>query len=238
MNRKLRCIIVENETIGIKLIEAFVKKIAYLESGGSFEDAFTALDYLQQYDVDILITDIQMPGMNGLDMVRSLPTPPAIIFITAYRDFAPDGFDMNAVDYLIKPVNFERFEKAVTKAKDFLHGRMENTRQYQPPPEFLFLKKESGYLKLLFSEIAYIEANGDYANIYARDNTKDVIRTTMAELEEKLPVAQFIRVHKSYMVNINSIHFVHHTCIELNNKKEIPLSKNYKPEVARRMGIE
>ena len=237
MNRKLKCIIVEDESIGIKLIEAFVKKIPYMECDGSFGDAFAALDYLQLNKVDILITDIQMPGMTGLDMVRSMPSPPAIILITAYRDFAPEGFDINAIDYLVKPINFDRFEKAITRAKDQVCARIENQNYPKPSIDFLFVKNNTGHLKISLEDIAYIEANGDYANVCKKDNTKLIMRTTMIDIERKLPVSQFIRVHKSYIVNISSIYLVQNSFIELSDKTEIPLSKNYKALVNERIGV-
>lgn len=234
MNRKLQCLIAEDEEAGARLMEEFIKGIPYLVHAGSFEDASSALQFMEGHEVDILITDIEMPGMNGLEMVRSLPVPPAVIFTTAYRDFAPEGFDANAIDYLVKPVSFERFKKAIEKARNHLYMQ---PAPASVPEDFVFVKKESGYLKLSLTDIAYIEANGDYVNIFTLKNTKTILRITMSELEDKLPASMFLRVHKSYIVNIHMVHFVYPSYIELSSRKEIPLSKNYKAEINRMMGL-
>lgn len=237
MNRKLRCIIVDDEPGGIKLLEAHLSKINYLESAGSFDDAATALAYLQEQDIDILFTDIQMPGMNGLDMVRSLPDPPVTIFVSAHRDFAPEGFETDAIDYLIKPVTFERFEKAVNKARDFIHLQSEAKKNTSLGNNFLFIRSEDGFLKIFFEEILYFQADGDYVSIVTAKDKEILWRITMSELENKLKGHQFIRVHKSYIVNVNSISSLKQGNIELINATKIPISKSYKEELNKRIGI-
>jgi DNA-binding LytR/AlgR family response regulator len=218
-------------------MEAFVNKINFLELAGSFDVAADALNFLEHRDIDILFTDIQMPGINGLELVKSLPNPPVTIFISAHRDFAPEGFEADAVDYLVKPVTFPRFEKAVTKARNYLFLRFEAEKNSSADDPFLFVKSDNGYLKVLLEDIIYFQAKGDYVLIVTRQK-KDVLwRTTMAKLEDKLTSQQFIRVHKSYIVNINMIHLLYQNRIELVNKTEVPLSKFYKADLDKRTGI-
>ena len=165
MNRKLQCLVVDDETMGIRLLEAFIRKINYLELTGNFDDASNALNYLETHDIDILFTDIQMPGINGLELVKSLPRPPVTIFISAHRGFAPEGFETDAVDYLVKPVTFPRFEKAVTKAKNYLLLQFEAEKNQGLKTSSLFVKSDNGYLNVLLEDILYFQAKGDYVLI-------------------------------------------------------------------------
>lgn len=237
MNRKLRCLIVDDEPMGIKLMEAFLHKINYLELAGSFDDAADALGFLKEQEIDILFTDIQMPGMSGLDLVKSLPHPPVTIFVSAHRDFAPEGFETDAIDYLVKPVTFGRFEKAVNKARNFIHLQFDAEKNTIHDDPFLFVKSDNGYLKILFEEIIYFQGKGDYVLLVTRQKNDILWRITMSDLENKLPAIHFIRAHKSYIVNINSILSVYPGHLKLINQLEIPLSKFYKAELSKRIGI-
>lgn len=237
MNRKLRCLIVDDEPVAVNLLEAFVKKINYLELEASYSDAGDALQFLEQHEVDILVTDIQMPDINGLDLVKSLVPPPVTIFVSAHRDFAADGFETDAIDYLLKPVTFPRFEKAVNKARNFIHLREEAAKSALPEDPFLFVKTDDGYLKILLDDIAYFQAKGDYVLVVKREKKDILWRITMSELEKRLSPVHFIRTHRSYIVNVNNILSVFPARIELTSHLEIPLSKFYKPELEKRIGI-
>lgn len=237
MNQKLQCLIVDDETMGIRLMEAFVNKINYLELAGSFDDAADALNFLESRDIDILFTDIQMPGINGLELVKSLPHPPVTIFVSAHRDFAPEGFETDAIDYLVKPITFGRFEKAVNKARNFIHLQLEAEKNKVHEDPFLFVKSDNGYLKILFEDIIYFQAKGDYVLVVTGQKSDILWRITMYDLENKLPDINFVRVHKSYIVNINSILSVYPGSLKLMNQLEIPLSKYYKAELNKRIGI-
>jgi DNA-binding LytR/AlgR family response regulator len=238
MNRKLRCLIVDDEPIGIELIKAYIDKLPYLQLAGWYEDAPSAIGFLQENDVDILFSDIQMPETNGLDMVNTLPNPPLTIFISAHRDFAPEGFDTEAVDYLVKPVTFQRFEKAVNKARNFIRLRLEAEKNIHADDPFLFVKSDSGFLKVLYEDIIYFQAKGDYVLVVTRQEKDILWRITMLEVENKIHSNHFVRVHRSYVVNINRIVSVHRGLLELMNHIKIPFSKSYKPEVSRRIGID
>jgi DNA-binding LytR/AlgR family response regulator len=223
--------------MAIKLLEAFVDKISYLELMESFDDASDALNFLESHEIDILFTDIQMPEINGLEMVRSLPNPPVTIFVSAHRDFAAEGFETDAIDYLIKPVTFHRFQKAVNKARDFINLRLEAQKKSATNDPFLFIKSDNGYIRVLLEEIIYFLAKGDYVSVITREQKKLLWRITMAEIENKVHSSHFMRVHKSYIININYIVSVHAGYINMVDNIEIPLSKSYKPRLAQRIGI-
>lgn len=233
MNVNLSCIIVDDEPVGIQLIGAFLHRIPFVECRGSFEDATTALDFLKTHEVDILITDIGMPGVSGIQMVRLLPALPEVIFTTAHRDFATDGFDLDVVDYLLKPISFQRFQVAINKVRERLELRKASINRQR---DFLFIKEEDAFIKISCSDIAFMEANGDYVKIFRKDNSSLLTRKTMAEMENLLP-SHFIRVHKSYIANIESIASVSQLRITLHGGHEIPISRSYKDIVNKRMGI-
>lgn len=181
MNRKLQCLIVDDEAMGIRLMEAFVNRINFLELAGSFDVPEDALHFLEHHNIDILFTDIQMPGVNGLELVKSLPNPPVTIFISAYRDFALEGFETDAMDYLVKPVTFARFEKAVVKARNYLFLRFEVEKNNTAADPFVFVKSDNGYLKVLLEDIFYFQAKGDYVLIVTKQKNDLLWRTTMAQ---------------------------------------------------------
>ena len=237
MNQKLRFLILDDEPMAIRLMEAFTNRIPYLELVKSFDVAIDALNFLENHEVDILITDIQMPGLNGLELVRSLPNPPGTIFVSAHKDFAVEGFEIDAVDYLIKPVTFERFQKAVNKARSFINLRYEAQKKGRGDDPFLFIKSDNGYVRILLEEIIYFLAKGDYVSVVTREQKNILWRITMAEVENKIQSSHFMRVHKSYIININYIVSVHRGFIKLTNNFEIPLSKLFKPKLAQRIGI-
>jgi len=237
MPKRLPILIIDDEPVAVNLLEDFVKKINYLELEASYSDAGDALQFLEQHEVDILITDVQMPDINGLDLVKSLTSPPVTIFVSAHRDFAADGFETDAVDYLLKPVTFSRFEKAVNKARNFIHLPSEAGKSAITQDPFLFVKTDDGYTKILLDDIAYFQAKGDYVLMVKREKKDILWRITMSDLEKRLSPVHFICTHRSYIINVNNILSVFPARIELTNHLEIPLSKFYKPELEKRIGI-
>lgn len=234
MDQKLSCIIVDDEPVGIQLIEAFLKKMPYMKHLASFDNAASALAFLETNHADILISDIQMPGLSGLEMVRSLPFSPEVIFTTAHRNFAADGFDVDAADFLLKPMNFGRFQTAIDKARI----RLQSKWIARPPTTaFIFIKQEHSHVKVPLQDIAYLEAMGDYMQICLADHLKLITRSTLTEIQAKLPADKFIRVHKSFVINMAMIQAIHPSQITLSTGQEIPIARSYRSMVSTKLGI-
>lgn len=220
--------IVDDEPLGQEILETFVKKIHFLELVAICEDAFEALDILENHPVDLLLSDIQMPEINGLEFVRSLPSPPVIIFITAYDQFAVNSFELGVADYLLKPVSFDRFLKAVNKAKMQIdmrkHGAAVSTNEN---PEYFFIKSDNKLNKVIFRNIQYIEATGDYIKIFTSEPVL-VSYSSLKAMEDKLPLDQFVRIHNSYIVSVNAVKAVNGNYVELINGTSLPVAKSRK----------
>ncbi|WP_449387117.1 LytR/AlgR family response regulator transcription factor [Chryseobacterium lineare] len=234
MSKVLRCIVIDDEPLGREVIESFIEKIPFITLSSSFGDPLEALDYLQKAEVDIVLTDIQMPKINGLELIQSLQNPPAVIFITAHRDFALDGFDTGATDYLVKPVRFDRFLKAVNRAKDYI----ENTKK--PKKEALtdriFIKTEGKLVKILLKDILYVEAQGDYLKI-ATEKKSYTTLSTMKSMDGALKLPDFFRVQRSFIVNVSAVQAINGNMVELNNGKVISLAVSKKEELFNLLGL-
>ncbi len=232
MSGKIKCLIVDDEPIGREIIENFVKELNYLELVATCEDAFEALEILQKTPIDLLITDIQMPKINGLELVRSLPLPPVIIFITAHDKFAVNSFELGVTDYLLKPVSFDRFLKAVSKAKlqiDLNKGAASPNSENKTT-EYIFIKANNKLNKIQYKEILYIESIKDYIKIFTNESHL-VAYSSMKAIEEKLPSALFIRIHNSFLVQINAVKAIMGNTIEVINGVSLPISKSRKDEL-------
>ncbi|AQX09872.1 LytR/AlgR family response regulator transcription factor [Elizabethkingia ursingii] len=232
---KLHCIIIDDEPLGRDVIESFVQEIPFLSLTESFGDPTEALLYLQNNTVDIIFSDIQMPKINGMELVKSLSNPPVIIFITAHRDFALDGFDTGATDYLVKPVRFDRFLKAVNRAKDYIALKQIPSIQ-QVNTDRIFIKSEGKLIKILLNEILYVEAQGDYLKIVI-DSETYTTQATLKSMEEILTLPGFFRVQRSFILNIEAIRSVNANMAELINGKTISIALNKKDELFSLLGI-
>ena len=238
MNDKLRCIVIDDEPIGNQLIVGFVETIPFLNLCGSFEDPVEALSYLQSHEVDIVFSDIQMPKISGLELIRSLDKQPLIIFITAHRDFALDGFEDGVVDYLVKPVSYNRFVKAANRAKDRLQISS-NYLKLEPPTDRIdriFVKANGKLIKIILNEIIYLEALGDYIKIVSTSESFTTL-TTLKSMEEILNPPEFLRVQRSFIVKITAVKSVSGNVIELNSGKSITIASTKKEELFRLLGI-
>ncbi|KAA2243520.1 response regulator transcription factor [Chitinophaga agrisoli] len=238
MEQKIKCLIVDDEPFARDLMISYVEKIPYLELVAFCENAFDATDILQQQPVDLLFTDIQMPKINGIEMIRSLPNPPLVIFATAFPDYAIDGFELDVIDYLVKPFPFERFLKAVNKARNnILQKRQEPVKGALAQQTAHFFVKDGYKLsKILFDDIYYIEGMKDYVKIVTKQ--KNVVTyMRMKNIEASLPADLFIRIHKSYIVQTNAIRSIMGNTAELINNESIIISKQYKQELNKRLGI-
>ena len=232
---KINCIIIDDEPLGRDLVESFAKEISYLNILGIFENPLTALSFLEENPVDLVFSDIEMPKINGLDFLRTLENPPVFIFITAYREFALDGFDTGATDYLVKPVRFDRFLKAVQKAKNHIDLKR-NSSNLQNENDKIFIKSEGKIIKILLSEILYIEAQGDYLNVMT---TSEIYSTqmTLTSMEDSLQNKKFFRVQRSFILNLDFVRSIHGNMVELLNGKSISVSVNKKEELCKLLGM-
>lgn len=225
----LRCIAIDDEELALELLEDNITKVEYLELVGKFNNPLKAIQVLQEQSIDLVFLDIQMPGLSGLQLIQSIPNKPMFILVTAYEKFALEGFDLNVVDYLVKPVPLDRFIKACNKAWE-LHNLKTQSKQPsdQNTPDYFFVNVDYSLLKIVRSDIIYIEGLKDYVKIHLKSSTKPIVpRITMKGLEELLPDSQFIRIHKSYIVSINSITAVRKNSVFIGTL-ELPVSENYR----------
>ncbi|MGI9651119.1 LytR/AlgR family response regulator transcription factor [Chryseobacterium sp. RLHN22] len=232
---KINCIIIDDEPLGRDVVESFAKEVSYLNILGTFENPVEAMIFIKGNPVDLIFSDIEMPKITGLELLKTLENPPGFIFITAYREFALDGFDTGATDYLVKPVRFDRFLKAVQKAKDYIDLRR-NSRISESKSDQIFIKSEGKIVKILLSEIVYIEAQGDYLNIVATSETFST-QMTLSLMEENLTSKKFFRVQRSFIINLDFVRSINGNMVELLIGKSISVSITKKDELFRLLGI-
>lgn len=225
----LRCLAVDDETLALDLLEDNIRQIPFLQLVKRCKNAYEAMDVLQKESIDLIFLDIQMPGITGMQFLQSLQTKPMVIFITAYKKYALEGFDLDVLDYLVKPVPFERFLKAATKAMEYHH--LKTKPQPQQPTTFsdyIFVNADYNLIKIVISDIAYIEGLKDYIKIYLSNVAKPIItRLSMKSMEEKLPPEKYIRVHKSFILSIDKITSIRKSRVRLGNA-EVPISEHYR----------
>lgn len=220
---KIRCIAIDDEPLALQQVGSYIRKTPFLELEGLFESAFQALDYLASNPVDLMFLDINMPDFNGLDFAKSLTVKPKIILTTAYSEYALEGFRIDALDYLLKPIPYPVFLKSVNKAKEWFSVQTESS----PDPE-LFVKSEGKIVKIRIADILYVESANEYIRINL-DN-KEVVTTLkrLKEFEEELPGERFLRVHRSFIVNTGKIKAVERFRVILNSNVAIPVGELYR----------
>jgi DNA-binding LytR/AlgR family response regulator len=228
----LKCIAVDDEPLALELLEDNISKVPYLQMVAKCSNAMEAMKLLQQQSVDLIFLDIQMPGLTGLQFIQSLSVKPMIILITAYEKFALEGFNLDVVDYLVKPVSLERFVKACNKAYDLFQLKNRPAASADTAPEYFFVNVEYSLVKVNFSDITFIEGLKDYVKIHLANSNKPIItRISMKSLEEQLPSAKFLRIHKSYIASVNHITSVRKSSVFIGDT-ELPISDNYRDVLA------
>lgn len=229
------CLIVDDNEIERDAIEMFVRKIERLKIKAICSSAIEVANVLAKESIDIIFSDIDMPGLSGINLVKSLKTTPAVIFITSYGDYAVQGFDVDAVDFIVKPATFERIIKASNKAIAYLDlkkeaGKIKETEQPEANgDDYFFIKETKGYTRLLFDEVIYMESMGDFSKIFTIGNMY-ITLVNLKNLERQLP-ENFTRVHKQFIINTNKIVTVMPSEIILTNEIAVPLSLNNKQEL-------
>jgi len=233
----MNCIIIDDEPLALELLEDNIRMVDGLDLAGSFQSAMEATSLLQKQQIDLIFCDIQMPGINGLQFVKSLTNKPLIIFVTAYDHFALDGFELDVVDYLLKPVATERFLKACNKAKTMFELSKRTTgAEPEKRRKYIFLYADYNLIKLNHDDITYIEGLKDYVKIYLANAPKPIIsRVTIKSLESQLPANDFFRIHKSYIVNLDHVHSIRKGRVKVGNA-EVPVSDGYKEVIDKMTG--
>ena len=230
-SKKIRCLVIDDELPAREILKKHISGVEALALCGTCSNAVEAISFLKDNRVDLLFLDIQMPHLLGTNFLRTLKNPPKVIFTTAYRKYAVEGFELDAVDFLLKPINFERFLKGVNKVLQInLQGNSdvaaasENHAESVPP--FLYFRVNRKMVKVLFNEILYIEGLNDYIKIITSNKTI-VTKHLLASLEEMLPANEFVRIHKSFIIAVNKIESFNADSVEIANK-EIPIGRLFK----------
>ncbi|HAV24977.1 MAG: DNA-binding LytR/AlgR family response regulator [Bacteroidia bacterium] len=223
----MNCIAVDDEPLALDIIEAYVNKHPELSLVARCNNAAEASEVLKTHKVDLMFLDINMPEISGLSFVKSLEKKPLFIFTTAYPDYAVEGFELDAIDYLLKPIAYDRFEKGVEKAKEYYKIKQNaDVAETDLESDYIFVKANQKLIKLAYSDIYYVEAFADYVKIFLADK-KIVTLQTMKNMEKKLPEDMFTRVHRSFIVNRKLVQSFSTSMCEVNDVK-IPIGKNYK----------
>lgn len=228
----INCIIIDDEPLARAGLKEYIGDIGFLNLLGSFDNALSATEIIGGGDVQLLFLDIQMPKITGLEFFKTLKDPPAVIFTTAYSQYALDGFEVNALDYLVKPISFERFLKAAHKAKEYYELK-ERNRAEGNSGDYFFIKTDSKLVKIFYDEILYVEALQNYVTIHTATR-KYMTYLTFRAVEEYLPAEQFLKVHKSYIVAASKIDSIEANDIRIG-QHHIPISRNQKEEVMEKL---
>ncbi len=238
-DEKIKCLIVDDELPALNILKEYAGQIPFLEVVAVCENAFKALEILRSNSVDLVFLDIQMPGLTGLEMIKTVKNPPLVIFTTAYSQYAVEGYDLDVVDYLLKPVSFERFLKAVNKSSERMKLRKpqqtvltDNQLKQGKERDFFFVKVNYKMIKVFFDDILFIEGLSEYVKIHTKEKNL-VVLEALKNLETVLPGDRFVRIHKSYIVSIEKIDSVFGNTVEIGGEM-LPIGKSYKESVMKK----
>lgn len=239
---KIKCIVIDDEKLARDYIKTYIAKIPQMELVGDFNSPLKAMELIKNQQVDLLFLDIQMPDITGVEFMKSLQIKPEVIFTTAYQEYALEGFNLSAVDYLLKPFSFERFFQAVNKVIDKFENKAHSSHAPDAFPatttftdNFLTIRADRKYYKINFKDIKYIEGQKAYVTFHTSAKRITAL-ISLKELEESLPKEQFIRIHKSYIVSINEIASLEGNTLEVD-EQQLPVGKSYKDAVLEIFGV-
>lgn len=227
---KIKALIIDDEPLAQNIIKQYALKLPDLEITGTCNDAICAHKVLQENPVDLIFLDINMPKLSGISFLKTLKNPPLVVFTTAYSEYALEGYELNAIDYLKKPFSFDRFCKAYFKAEELLQLKKEakGSSNFELKSDFLFVKSNKKTYKIAFSEIHFIEGLGDYIQIHLKEQ-KIVTNLSMKKILELLPETQFYRVHKSYIIALDKIQLIEGNMVKINGKN-LPVGNSYRQD--------
>jgi DNA-binding LytR/AlgR family response regulator len=235
---KIKCLITDDEPLALDVLTNYINNLEYLELAGCCSNAVETINFLQKNKIDLLFLDIQMPKLTGIDFLRTLHQPPKVIFTTAYREYALEGYDLNVLDYLLKPISFERFIIAVNKycnSKQLITMPVQQGTTNSSSDSFIYLKADKKMIKVYLKDILYIESMKDYIRV--KTTGREIVTyQKISYLEEKLPDDRFLRIHRSYIVAVDRITSFNATTIDIGDE-EIPIGRLYKNVVMSFLGI-
>ena len=225
----IKCIAIDDEPLAVKKIAGYIQKIPFLELVAECRSASEAMPIISQNEIQLLFIDINMPDINGMDFVKSLANPPYIVFTTAYSEYAVEGFQVEAVDYLLKPISFANFLKAANKVKNLIELTTNSQKEsLSTTANHLFVKSEYKLIRIELDDIKYIESQHEYIKIYLINSNAVVTQISMKNIEEQLPSDRFMRVHRSFIVNLARVSVIERNRIVFDDKIYIPISEQYK----------
>ncbi|HMQ47592.1 MAG TPA: LytTR family DNA-binding domain-containing protein [Saprospiraceae bacterium] len=225
---KIRCIAVDDEPLSLRIIEKYAAELPQLEFVATCADAFAAMEVLRSQPVEVVFLDINMPKLSGISMLKSLDRPPLVVFTTAYPEYAVEGFELEAVDYLLKPFSLERFIKAVNRVIEKL------TAHPVTQPSHLLVKADKKLYRIDYRDILYLEACGDYVKVFTKDKML-LTKERLANLEAALPIDAFLRIHRSYLIAVDAIEFLEGNMVKMGEAK-LPISASMKEVLLKRLG--
>jgi len=225
---RIKCLSIDDEPLALRQISSYIEKTPFLESVALCQSAFEAMDYLSSNEVDLMFVDINMPNFSGMDFVKSLIHRPQIIFTTAYSDYAIEGFRVDALDYILKPISYAVFLKAANKAKIWFELNSKHDEIIQTTKDCIFVKSEYKLIRILFSEIKYIESSNEYIQIHLLNDEPITTLIRLKIIEEQLPKDKFMRVHRSFIVNLDRVKVIERNRIIFDHNVYIPIGDQYK----------
>lgn len=230
MKEPINCIVVDDEPMAIDILKTHLSKIEDVTILATCKNASEAFNVINKQEVDLIFLDINMPGISGISFAKSINRSIKIIFTTAYREFAVDGFNLHAVDYLLKPISFERLLDALNNFSEIHRKSANSTIKEETQPSFIFIRVDRRMLKLIFDEILFIESLSDYLKIHLQNNEVVVLRETITNIADKMPSIQFLRIHRSFIINIKEVVSYNNEEIVIKDKS-LPISRSYKEQV-------
>jgi len=219
---------IDDEPLALKQLSSYIENTPFLENVALCQSAFEAMEYLSRNEVELMFVDINMPDINGMDFVKSLTNRPQVIFTTAYSEYAMEGFQVDAIDYILKPISYSVFLKSVTKAKTWFELNQKQPETIQASQECLFVKSEYKLIKILLQDIKYIESANEYIQIHLDNDPPVTTLIRLKSMEEQLPKDKFMRVHRSFIINLDKVKVIDRNRIVFDQKVFIPIGEQYK----------
>lgn len=233
--KHMKCIIVDDNKMSREMVKQLVEQVDFLELKGECESPVEAFNYLKKEEIDLVFLDVEMPGMTGMELIKNLEKRPIVILITSKKDYAIEAFELNVADYIIKPVSLSRFMVAIDRAKKLYENRNQKIETNAKEKEYIFVRSNSLLTKVKIKDIIYVQALGDYVNIFTNDS-RLTVHITLKGMEEKLPADKFYRLHRSYLTALNHIDNIEEGTAYIG-KHPLPIGEQYKKELLRKINL-